>query len=574
MPSTYGATASPPALAPERRALLAGDQIPLVDFVPLLRRSNFDVRRTRGASGALRLVREVPFDLVVVVLPCPDLAELLAAVREPTAPCRHAAVLLVGANGELHDERVTRLANRVLPAQVSAEELEKAVAAVLDVAPRIDMRGAVRVRLGQLEEEARLLRLENVSTSGMLLAGREALPVGSLFGFELQLPDQPIPILGQARVVRHTQAPRSGEQGIGASFVTVGGEGVERLRSAIVRERAGALQATRTATPAAAPRSGAAGAVDPEELEMQREELAEMSAFLDDLLRGGLSRRLGVADWYVTGVELGLESLASFVGILETVYRGQSGPPESSRRIADLVAVRSRLAQFAQQERGIAERVDILVEIRPVLERLMRELSETTGDDRSAATARRGAVAQLAHDVGRATRARRSLANLQALLSELQHPRYLFARGTLRRHAEAICQQYRGYGTTLGLERSELLLDRRGRAEALARTQREAQRTEEWLLAIHRKVYPPKLRRLATGDFDVDFAEERLLPVLSQTLAAGYEYLVRAYGAYQHALEMSGADAGLLGRVASLAASIAESERAGARAAQRQAAAR
>ena len=80
---------------------------------------------------------------------------------------------------------------------------------------------------------------------------------------------------------------------------------------------------------------------------------------------------------------------------------------------------------------------------------------------------------------------------------------------------------------------------------------------DDWLAAIHGKVYSPKFAKLASGDFATDFASERLYSVLAETLAAGYEYLVRAYSAYRHALEVVGADARLLDRVAGLAASIA-----------------
>jgi DNA-binding NarL/FixJ family response regulator len=578
-----------PTAAAERRALLVGQQLAAVDrLMPLLRRSNFDVRRTQRATGTIPLVREIHFDLLVVVLPFPDLRELLSAVRAEDSPNRNAAVMLVAGADEAQtrDELLMRLANRVLSAEAPIEELDKALTAMLHVAPRVSMRGAVRVRLAAQPAEAKVLRLENLSASGMLVTGKDPLPVGSLFGFELELPEQETPIRGQGRVVRLAAAPRHGEQRLGVTFVSVGGEGVEQLRSAVLRERSAAagpqpltagMVAGRTAAPTASPRPSMVQADAPDDaprravggvrndgdLAQLREEHAELSPLLDDLLRRGLSRRLGVADWYVTGVELGLESLAAFAGILETVYRGRSGPAETSRQIDDLVDVRRQLAAFADPGSPLPDRVEILVAIRPTLERLLREL--VARDDAAEGKGRRhrGMVSQVVFDIQRVLRARGSLDRLHTLLLELQRPGYLFARGALRRRADEIAIQYRGYGSSLGVQTAEVLMSRRGRREALARAESEARRTDDWLGAIHRKVYVGRLRHVASGRFATDFAEERVYPVVADVLSHGYDYLVRAYSAYRHALEMSGTDAGLLDRVSGLAAAIAAAERRG-----------
>ena len=556
-PLVAGAT---PAAPGERRALLAGDQLALVErFAPLLRRANFDVRRAPTPAGAMRLVEALPFDLLIVALPFPQVRELLDSARAPGSPCLHASVVLVGDDAEpaLRDERVTRLANRVLTAQAPPEETDRTVAMLLDVAPRVDLSVTVRVRLAAHESAPRLHRLENLSTSGMLLSGGEPLPLGSLFGFDFDLPDQPVPIRGQARVVRHTVTRRPGEKGFGATFVAVGGEGPETLRRIVLRERQAAsprasLGRSRGAVSAkAATPTGPPPAARDRELAAMREELAELDPFVDDLLRRSLPRRLGVADWYLTGVELGLESLAAFGAILETVYRGQSGPPESGRRIADLLEVRKRLEEFAQPQRGLDARVEILVALRPALERLLRELAHKSSG--------RSVVHQLAADIQRVVRGRRSLEALRGLLRELEGPRFLFARGALHRRARDVYEQYRGFAACLGMTAPETLTSRAGRRDVLAAAEREAQRTAGWLTAIHAKVYTPRLRRLATGDPVFDLAEQRLEPVLAQVLASGYEYLERAYSAYRHALEMSGADGALLDRVAALGSALESS---------------
>ncbi len=554
----------------ERSALIVGEDLARVDaVVPLLRRLNLDVRRAVRGSAASKIAHEGPLDLVVVVLPFRQARDFLMLVRGPRSPCRHAAVLLVrGGEPMADDEELGPLANRELPGGASAEEFLLALDLLLNVAPRVEMHTSLRMRLGgSPADQPRVAQVENLSTSGMLLSAPEPLPVGSVFGFELDLPSQKDPIRGRAQVVRHTSTA-GGRAGLGASFLSLGGEGPERLKNAVFRERA-ATGARRwidgnasgpadlpAPSPADRARTGRASAAD---VVMVQEQLAELEPMLDELLRQGLHRRLGVADWYVTGVELGLESLRTFSAILETVYRGNVSTMETSKRNADLVQVRERLGEFAKPQQDIKRRTDILLEIRPSLERLLRELGEegTTTADQSSAARRRGVVSQLNADIGRLARSRRSLDEMRGQLLDLRRPRYAIARGTLRRRAAEISRQYRGYGSSLHLDLPQLLLRRQGRKEALAAVEHEIQRMDDWLAAIHGKVYTPKLARAATGDHAKDFATERLHPVLAETLAAGYEYLVRAYSAYRHALEAIGADARLLDRVAGLAASIA-----------------
>jgi hypothetical protein len=294
---------------------------------------------------------------------------------------------------------------------------------------------------------------------------------------------------------------------------------------------------------------------------MLQEQLAELQPVLDGLLRQGLLRRLDVPDWYVTGVELGLESLRAISGVLDAVYRGHASTPQTSKRNADLVQVRERLREFAKPQQGVQRRAEILLEIRPSLERLLRELGEeSAAGDQGREARRRGVVSQLTADIGRLVRSRRSVHELRGQLAPLCRPHYALAPRALRRRVAEIAEQYRGHGSSLRLDLPQLLAHHRGRKEALVAVEREIQRLDDWLSAIHGKVYGPKLAHVATGDYAVDLAADRLHPVLAETLAAGFDYLARAYGAYRHALEAMGADVRLLEQVAGLTAAIAAAE--------------
>jgi hypothetical protein len=74
---------------------------------------------------------------------------------------------------------------------------------------------------------------ENISTSGMLLRGKDDLGPGAAFEFVFTLPDETRPIHGRAEVVRQADPAREDLQGLGARFVAFADNGRERLREFI-----------------------------------------------------------------------------------------------------------------------------------------------------------------------------------------------------------------------------------------------------------------------------------------------------------------------------------------------------
>ena len=167
-------------------------------------------------------------------------------------------------------------------------------------------------------------------------------------------------------------------------------------------------------------------------------------------------------------------------------------------------------------------------------------------------------------DLLRLVRTRRSLVELRAELADLRRPRYALARRALRRRADEISRRYRTYGKVLRVESAAELATRSGQREAQVAVEREIQRVDDWLATIHARVYTKAFASLGKGDPAVDFGEERLHPILAETLAPGYEYLDRAHSAYRHALEAVSADPRLLDRVTELTAALETVPRAGA----------
>jgi hypothetical protein len=90
---------------------------------------------------------------------------------------------------------------------------------------------------------------------------------------------------------------------------------------------------------------------------------------------------------------------------------------------------------------------------------------------------------------------------------------------------------------------------------------REIARLDDRVKAIHDRIYQGRFLPLSSGNPRADLGKETLLPVLSDVLVQGYEYLLRAYTAYRDALEVIGSDPGLLERAGRLAAIVETGER-------------
>ena len=559
------------ASSAERSVLIVGDDLGRVDgFVSPLLRANYSVRRMLAVPTALKLIRKSPFDLIVVVLPFASAEVLLQRVRAEGSACRRTGVLLIADEElELGLERaaaLSEMANRVLPSSCAPEDLQHAAELLVDAAPRVSVRASARLRFGAQGVESRTLAVENLSATGMLLSGGETPPVGGVFGFELLVASLDTPIRGQAEVVRHMERG-PGELATAVSFLSFGGEGAKLLESVVFQERAAAeareWKERSGVTPSRAAPGGAPRIRDAEELALKREELAELEPFLEDLLRQGLGPRVRAADWYVAAAELGLESLAAFSVILEAVHTGgRTRRSDVSQQLADLSDVRRNLADFAGPKQDVAARIRILLGMRRSLERLLRALAITGafGEAEGSGSRPRGLVAELALDIHRLLRARQLLGRLPGLIAELNRPRYLFARRAFHRRTEEIFHEYGAWAAELGLDGAARLRTRRGRKEVLAAARREIRRLDQRMAAVHQKVYTQRFHARASRDLAADFAETKLVPILVETLAAGAEFLVRAYSAFRHAVELTGSDPRLLERVAGLAASVAEAE--------------
>lgn len=563
--------------ARDRSTLILGEDVSRVDrLLPTLRRANLSIVRAEHASEAVRLLRQAYFDLIVVVLPALGAERVLAGVRGADSACRRSSVLVVGAHQEIEpgDLALGRHANRLIPGDCSPVEFQLEVEALLAVPPRAEVGDGSRLQLTLATGEQFELKLENLSTSGMLLRAIDPLAVGTVFGFALALADEAEPIRGRARVVRLAPKNSAGEPGVGAQFLALGGEGPQRVESVVERALGAPSGANESPSPVragvqTAPRASialpASVVPDAKEIESSRIELAELTPVLDEVLERGLTRRLAVADWYITGAELGLESIRAFSSILAAVYENRRISAEAERRLADLVEVRSQLAEFGRPQQDVATRVRIMLSLRPALQRLLRELAETgaAAGTSLAASRQPGVVSQAIVEIKRLVGARRSLETLLVLLEERGRTRLLPWGGGSRPSPEQIQRDFAPLAGSFGIAVTAEAVRQRGTLRSLRRqVELELQGLGRRLAIIHQRAYSLRFRALATDDVEADLQDPKLHRVLVDTMAAGAEYLARAYAAYRHALEVIGEQPALIDRVERLGGRLLEADRA------------
>src|SRR5687768_145703 len=90
---------------------------------------------------------------------------------------------------------------------------------------------------------------------------------------------------------------------------------------------------------------------------------------LDELLYRGLVERLKHADWYLTGVAIGLESLHRLLDVVELAYREQPANSVAGQRAARLKSVYEALKKFAAIG-YVNERAELLLRVRAPLAHL------------------------------------------------------------------------------------------------------------------------------------------------------------------------------------------------------------
>jgi len=228
--------------ARERRALIVGGRkILLPQVAALMDRASIDAHYPADGLAGLGLLRELPYNLVIVKIPTPgvELADFVATLRSAKSRSRRAGLLVTA--GEEHRVEVESFlghgVNRFVPGRASAAEWLYALADLFDVPPRLSVRALVQLEaLVKGSRHRSLAQTQDVSSTGMFVRGNpHPFSVGTEIDFELNLPDDPSPLRGVAEVVRHANIDLEQIDGFGARFRTLASSGAQRLQQFLAR---------------------------------------------------------------------------------------------------------------------------------------------------------------------------------------------------------------------------------------------------------------------------------------------------------------------------------------------------
>ncbi|MEO1367325.1 MAG: PilZ domain-containing protein [Acidobacteriota bacterium] len=198
-------------------------------FVPFLARQSFEVDRFPSGVGALELIDQVPFEMLLVRFPLPDmdLESFLSSVRRNGSPCHGASLIVLAAS--THETEAEQFigqgANRTLSLEASEETIQSSISGLLNVAPRKAARFLARmeIRIGGAKDML-LCQTENMSSTGMLVRTDRRYEIGTQIEFEFSVVGDPRPLRGVAEVVRHTRVGRDRVGGIGMRFLSFAGD--------------------------------------------------------------------------------------------------------------------------------------------------------------------------------------------------------------------------------------------------------------------------------------------------------------------------------------------------------------
>ena len=212
------------------RILAIGDSDSLTETRRVLSRSEFEMYRVPAALAAVRMVRQIPFDLMIVVHPLvdTDFAGFHAEIRARSSPCRESQLLVLAPRGRLAELEAFQEDSRLEVVDVDQPQHRLAEAAArylgpIRVAARYDLRLPVRWRGG-----AARCRTVDLSATGALIAlSGERPAVGTRLDVELGVPEGSI--LLPSQVVRLTETPGDKARGFAVTWIRPGPEELDRL---------------------------------------------------------------------------------------------------------------------------------------------------------------------------------------------------------------------------------------------------------------------------------------------------------------------------------------------------------
>jgi hypothetical protein len=205
---------------------------------PFLARDSFEVDRFPSAQGSFELTSEVAFEVLIVRFPLPnmELTDFLQGVRQGGNPNLRSSIVLLAPEAKIREAQtfIGRGANRVVSLEEADSKIQSMISGLLNVAPRKAARFMARmeIKIGDAKDMI-VCQTENLSGTGMLLRTDRRYESGTQVQFEFELPNDHRPVVGLAKIMRHTMIGHDKVGGLGVRFLSFSGDSQRRFQAYI-----------------------------------------------------------------------------------------------------------------------------------------------------------------------------------------------------------------------------------------------------------------------------------------------------------------------------------------------------
>ncbi len=193
-----------------------------------------------GAASALSQIRDQAFAAVIIDYAAGHgvLRALLDVLRARDSAANRAALVVLAEPEALEEaeEQLGQTTARLVNPLATDERVRHALLDVVEHPARLPVRAVVKLSSTEALGRSRVIgQTQDLSLTGMLVRFDKPLPVGARLGFDLELPNEPLPLRGVGAVVRLAYTGSGDVAGFAMRFVTFEGDALRRLELALER---------------------------------------------------------------------------------------------------------------------------------------------------------------------------------------------------------------------------------------------------------------------------------------------------------------------------------------------------
>jgi hypothetical protein len=194
----------------------------------------FDIHRAPWDDYLSDHVQITPFDVIIVGFTTAGdpLDSFIRALRTRGSACHQCGLIVIAAEShlELAERHIAHGANRVVDERNVSAQLQEIALGLMGVAPRVSVTTNARIKIHVEGKPIQsFCQTQNLSATGVLIRGFAHYPLGTNIDFEINLPNDKLPIRGSGTISRRTSKRTERIDGLGIRFTSFQGSDHKRL---------------------------------------------------------------------------------------------------------------------------------------------------------------------------------------------------------------------------------------------------------------------------------------------------------------------------------------------------------